>query len=184
MNSAFNFSQTLRLIPRPWPEEYAPASEKYIRLVPENPSVLEQLQHNAAFICNLYLSLPASKLPYQYGEGKWTLKQVLVHLADDERIYAYRALCFARNDPNRLWGFDQDMYIEQAQADQRDLHNILEEYVAVRQATIALYNGFPEEALTRIGHTTEYHASVRALLYHIAGHEINHLRIIQEKYLD
>jgi uncharacterized damage-inducible protein DinB len=184
MTSTFNFSQATRLIPKPGPAEYTQASEKYIRLVQENPSVLEQLQNNAAFICNLYLSLPASKLLYRYGQGKWTLKEVLVHLTDDERIYTYRALCFARNDPNRLSGFDQELYIKQAQADQRDLQNILEEYAAVRQATLTLYNGFPEEALPRIGNTTEYHASVRALLYHIAGHEINHLRIIKEKYLD
>jgi uncharacterized damage-inducible protein DinB len=179
------FSETaaIRIIYRPEATEYSPASEKYIRLVPNDPPILELLKANAEKLIARMISVPASKLLFRYAEGKWTLKEVLVHLTDDERIYAYRALCFARNEQQHLWGFDQDAYNDYAKANERDLQNILQEYAAVRQATIAMYAGFPEEALTRVGSTTEFKASVRALLYHVAGHEINHLRIIEEKYL-
>jgi uncharacterized damage-inducible protein DinB len=183
MSSSISTNHGLRAIARPAAEEYNPASEKYICLVPEDRPVMNQLKENARLISKLFLSVSPSKLQFRYEEGKWTLLEVLVHLTDCERIYAYRALCFARNESKKLWGFDQDSYTHYAKASERDLYNILEEYSAVRLATIALYNGLPEEALTRMGSTSEFKASVRSLIYHIAGHEINHLRIIREKYL-
>ena len=172
-----------RPIDRPGEEEYSPSSSQYIALVPDDLPVLQQLKENAETIIQLFHSLPAEKLEYRYADGKWSLKEVLVHLADDERIYAYRALRFARNDQHQLWGFDQDAYTRYAEAGARPLSGILDEYEAVRCSTLALYQGFPTPALTRIGRTDEFKCSVRALLYHITGHELNHLRIIREKYL-
>jgi uncharacterized damage-inducible protein DinB len=172
-----------RPIDRPAEDEYSPSSSQYIALVPEDRPVLQQLKENAETIIKLFHSLPAEKLEYRYAAGKWSLKEVLVHLADDERIYAYRALRFARNDPHQLPGFDQDAFTRYAEAGERPLASILDEYEAVRYATLALYQGFPAAALTRIGRTSEFKCSVRGLLYHITGHELNHLRIIREKYL-
>jgi Protein of unknown function (DUF664) len=96
----------------------------------------------------------------------------------------YRALCFARNERTELPGFDQDDYIAFSNANDRSLDNILQEYEAVRHATIALYDGMDEQSLLRQGTANNNKASVRALGYHIAGNELHHLNIIKEKYLD
>lgn len=183
MIDLFSNLGTLRQIERPEKSEYGPASEKYIQLVPSDRLVLELLKANAQTITKLFLSLDPETLLYRYAEGKWSLKEVLVHLVDDERIYAYRALRFARNDARRLGGFDQDAYISESEANARPLPEILKEYHAVRLSTLLMYNGFPDKALKRSGSTDEFTASVCALLFHIAGHEINHLKIIQQKYL-
>ena len=102
---------------------------------------------------------------------------------DDERIYAYRALRFARNDQTELPGFEQDDYTKFSRANERSIASILEEYEAVRNATITLFDGFPEEAFLRTGIANKNAVSVRALANHIAGHELHHLNIIKEKYL-
>jgi hypothetical protein len=110
---------------------------------------------------------------------------VLVHIIDDERIFAYRALCYARGEQMGLPGFDQDVYASLSQADERSLDSIFEEYEAVRKSTIALFNGLPEDSLTRIGKGSGSFAgaSVRALVYHLAGHELHHINLIKELYL-
>ena len=124
-------------------------------------------------------------LYHRYAEGKWSIKEVLVHIVDDERIFAYRALRFARGEQQNLIGFDQDAYAALSNADERDLDNIFEEYDAVRRSTIALFNGLPGESLTRMGKRTGTfnNATVRALAYHIAGHEQHHLNLIKDLYL-
>jgi uncharacterized damage-inducible protein DinB len=129
--------------------------------------------------------LPEEKLFYRYEPGKWSIKEILVHITDDERIYAYRALRFARNEKLKLPGFDQDAYTLYSEADKRDLGNIFDEYEAVRNATITLFNGLPENSLDRMGYgtATAADATARALLYHIAGHELHHINIIKERYL-
>jgi hypothetical protein len=183
MNILTGINRPFRQIDRPGAAEYSPSSSQYIALVLNDRPVLEQLKDNGITIGKLFLSLPPEKLQHRYADGKWTLKEVLVHLTDDERIYAYRALRFARNDRRQLPGFDQDVFASNAGAGERELSSILDEYEAVRYSTLAMYQGFPAEALTRIGSTDEFICSVRALLYHITGHELNHLRIIREKYL-
>jgi uncharacterized damage-inducible protein DinB len=122
-------------------------------------------------------------LLHRYAAAKWTIKEVLVHVVDDERIYAYRALRFARGDRTQLPGFEQDDYTPLSGANQRPLDDILAEYAAVREATIALFRGLPEEALLRSGVADGKRASVRALGYHIAGHEAHHVSILRERYL-
>jgi uncharacterized damage-inducible protein DinB len=111
-------------------------------------------------------------------------KRILVHIVDDERIFSYRALRFARNEKENLIGLDQDAYTQFAEADKRNLDSIFEEYEAVRNSTIALFNNLPENSLDRMGHGTGSFnsATVRALLYHIAGHELHHINIIKERY--
>jgi uncharacterized damage-inducible protein DinB len=127
--------------------------------------------------------LPAEKLTFRYAEGKWTIKEILVHLIDDERIYAYRALRFARQDQTELPGFEQDDYALHSGANERDIHDILKEFATVRAATISLFEGFDREALLRTGIADGKIMSVRAAAYHIAGHEMRHLNIIKERYL-
>jgi len=175
----------VRNIPKPKPGEYPEYAEIYMSLIPDDGRILEHLKNNFQMVKRLIYSLPPEKLLYRYAEDKWSIKEILVHIVDDERIYAYRALRFARNEQQNLIGFDQDEYAKYSQADARDLDNIFEEYETVRNSTIALFNGLPEESLTRMGHgtATANDATVRALAYHIAGHELRHLNIIKERYL-
>ena len=132
---------------------------------------------------DLVLSLPSEKLSYRYEKGKWTIKEILVHIIDDERIYAYRAMCFARNEKTELPGFEQDDYVRYSGANERAITNILDEYEAVRYSTIALLNGLPDEAFLRSGIANNNRSTVRALANHIAGHELHHVNIIKERYL-
>jgi len=118
-----------------------------------------------------------------YAPGKWTLKEVVGHLADDERIFAYRALCIARADSRPLPGFDEKGYVLAAGFERRTLEDLLREYRTVRRASIALFSGLTREAWLRRGNVNDYDASVRGLAFHIAGHELHHLRLLKEKYL-
>jgi len=175
----------MRIIPKPRPGEYPEYAGMYIGLLPDDGRILEHLKNNFIAVKELIGTLPQEKLLYRYAEGKWSIKEILVHIVDDERIYAYRALRFARNEKESLIGFDQDSYAKYSEADSRDLDSIFEEYEAVRNSTIALFNGLPEDSLTRMGHGsgTAGSATVRAMAYHIAGHELHHLNIIKERYL-
>jgi uncharacterized damage-inducible protein DinB len=118
-----------------------------------------------------------------YAPGKWTLKEVLGHLIDDERIFAYRALCVARNEPRELAGFDEKSYVEAAGFEQRTFDDLLAEYRTVRASTIALLSSMTGEQWLRRGTVNGYEASVRGLAFHIAAHELHHLRIVRERYL-
>lgn len=175
----------MRLIPKPKEGEFPPYATMYMKLLPDDGLILKHLKDNFKATKEFIDSLPPDRLYHRYAPGKWSIKEVLVHIIDDERIFSYRALRFARNEKLNLIGFDQDAYAYYSEADQRGLDNIFEEYEAVRTATIALFNGLPEESLTRMGHGTgtANDATVRALAYHIAGHELHHINIIKEKYL-
>jgi uncharacterized damage-inducible protein DinB len=175
----------MRLISKPRKGDYPEYAEMYMKLLPDDGLILKHLKYNFLMVKDLIYSLPGEKLLHRYQKGKWSIKEILVHIIDDERIFAYRALRFARNEKSGLIGFDQDAYAVYSEADKRDLDNIFEEYEAVRDATIALFNGLPEASLDRMGHGTgtANDATVRALAYHIAGHELHHVNIIKEKYL-
>jgi len=173
----------MRKIKKPEEGEYAPYAIMYIRLLPADGRVLTHLRSNFKATKKLILSLPKKKFLYRYESYKWTIKEILVHIIDDERIYAYRALRFARNDKTELPGFEQDDFTRYAGANERKLESIFEEYEAVRNATVSMFNGLPEEALTRSGVANGNLMSVRAAAYHIAGHELHHINIIKDRYL-
>ncbi len=118
-----------------------------------------------------------------YAPGKWTLKQIVGHQIDDERIFAYRGLCVARGDQRELPGFDENLYMKGAEFERRSLAGLLREYQAVREATVALFAEVPADVWLRRGVVNGYSASVRGLAFHIAGHELHHTRILREKYL-
>lgn len=175
----------MKLIGKPKKGDYPEYAEMYMKLIPDDDNILEQLWNNFIIVKQLLTGLPETKLLFRYAKNKWSIKEILVHIIDDERIYAYRALRFARNEKMPLPGFDQDAYVTYSDANNRSLENIFEEYEAVRKATIALFNGLPESSLDRMGKgtATASDATPRALLYHIAGHELHHMSIIKEKYL-
>lgn len=174
--------QVLRDIPKPLAGEYPAYARMYIDLVPGDGRVLDHLRERADATAALMRGLSDESLLSRYAPEKWTVKEVLVHIIDDERIYAYRALRFARNDETPLPGFDQDAFASCSAANARSLDSILAEYVAVRHATIALFNGMDDVALTRSGTADGRHATVRALAYHIAGHELHHLELLRTRY--
>ncbi|MEM9001099.1 MAG: DinB family protein [Bacteroidota bacterium] len=128
-------------------------------------------------------SIDDNKLAYAYKEGKWTLAEVLVHLLDAERIFQYRALRFARNDQTELPGFDQDSYVPESLAHKKSKNEIAEEYAAVRNASVSLFNALDDVQLSQSGIASGVRMSVRALGFVICGHQKHHLNIVRERYL-
>jgi uncharacterized damage-inducible protein DinB len=173
----------LRKIEKAQPGEYAAYASIYVDLTPDDGPILTFLERNAEILTNLYRSLPEERLLYRYAPGKWTMKEILNHLIDDERIYAYRALRFARNDRAELPGFDQDLYAGESNANARDIDEMLDEYAYTRRSSLALFNSFSDEMLLRRGIADGNSVTVRGLIYHTAGHEQRHLNIIRERYL-
>lgn len=173
----------MRRIEKPGEDEYPPYAASYIGLLPDDGLILKHLKENLKATSAFILSLPEERLGFRYAEGKWTIKEILLHVSDDERIYAYRALRFARHDLTELPGFKQDAFALHSNANSRDVKDILKEFATVRAATISLFKGLDDEALMRRGVADGKSATVRALLYHMAGHELRHLDIIKERYL-
>jgi len=175
----------MKLIPKAKRGDYPEYAEMYMKWMPDDGLLLKHLKDNFEQNKQFIYSLPEPLLLYRYEPGKWTIKEILVHIVDDERIYAYRALCFARDEKAGLPGFDQDAYAACSRGNERSLDGIFEEYEAVRNATITLFKHLPQEALDRMGHGSGSFAgaTVRALGYHIAGHEQHHMNFIKERYL-
>lgn len=171
------------MIEKPGEGEYAPYAIMYIGLLPDDGLVLRHMEENLKATREFILSLPGDKLTYRYAEGKWTVKEMLVHMSDNERIYAYRALRFARGDKTELPGYEQDDYAARSGANARDIEGILDEFAATRRATISMFGGLDREALLRAGVADGKVMSVRAAAYHIAGHELRHVNVIRERYL-
>lgn len=172
----------LRTIPKPEVGEFVPYTMMYIGLLPDDGRVLDHLQRNIEITAAYMRSFAVDKLTYRFAAGEWTIKEILVHIIDDERIYCYRALRYARNDNTELPGFEQDEYVPYSRANERDLDEILEEYESVRRATITLFNSMDDAALIRSGVGSGNVMSVRAAAYHIAGHELHHINSIKQNY--
>ncbi|MBA4743895.1 MAG: DinB family protein [Muricauda sp.] len=162
--------------------EYNPFYQTYIMAL-GNVDLMEELRKGKDDFLTLLQQTPEEKLNYAYAEDKWSLAEVLVHVIDTERIFQYRALCIARNDKTPLPGFDQDTYVPYSNADKRSKKNLMEEYKAVRDSTIFLFNSFDEETIKRVGVASGSKMSVRALGFIISGHQAHHIRIIRERYL-
>ena len=173
----------MRRIEKPKRGEYPPYADIYIGLLPDDGLVLRHMRENARATRDLILPLSEERLGRRYAEGQWTVREVLAHLIDDERIYAYRALRFARGDATELPGFEQDAYAAHSGANRRTAASLLREFAAVRRATVALFDSLDDEALARSGVADGNRSTVRALAYHIAGHELRHVNIIKERYL-
>lgn len=168
---------------RPEASEYADYATDDIAAVPGDDAV-EALRELARETPGVFESLAdAADQGLTYAPGKWTLKEILGHLIDDERVFAYRCLCVARGDGGEIPGFDEIVYVAHAGFDERSLSSLLEEYAVVRSATLAMFVNLPAEAWQRRGVVNGYGATVRGLAFHMAGHELHHLRVIQERYL-
>lgn len=169
-------------IVRPAPDEYAQYYHRYVGLVPDGDIVetlASQVKETAAFL----RALPEERGGHRYAEGKWSIREVIGHLADGERIFSYRAMRFARADATPLPGFDENAYVPESGADARTLDSLVAEYEAIRAATVSLFGGIPSEAWHRSGTANGVPMSVRALAWITAGHERHHREILRTRYL-
>ncbi len=162
-----------------YPEYY----QRYIDNVQDN-NVLDALNSTLTEGLAIIKSIPADKANHAYADGKWTVKELLIHIIDTERIFAYRAMRFSRGDSQALAGFEQDDYILHANAANRSLESIVSEYEHLRLSNIALFGSYDAAQLDRIGKGNKFDVSVRAILYVMCGHQIHHLNVLKERYLN
>jgi hypothetical protein len=168
------------LISRPEAGEYAPYYDKYVALVPDG-DILAALEMQSPETVALLTSHKADG-DFRYAPGKWSVKESLGHVIDAERVFSYRALRISRNDKTPLPGFEQDDYVKYGPFSQCSLAALLEEFTSVRQATLSLFRALDEAAWMRRGVASDKEVTVRALAYMIAGHELHHRQIFQQKY--
>lgn len=167
---------------RPLAGEFAPYAAEDIAHVSGDDALIALARQAERLLDLLSTVDDAAVTGVTYTPGKWTLKDVIAHLADDERIFAYRLLCLARGDSRVLEGFDEKQYAVAAAGEQRSWTTLLEDYAAVRHATLTLLEALPARAWLHRGIVNGYEASVRGLAFHIAGHELRHLRAIESLY--
>ena len=165
----------------PQPDEFSPYYATYINTVSEN--VLGELEHQATSFPKFLKLISDEKAYYAYAEGKWTVKEVVGHMIDTERIMAYRALRIARNDQTPLASFEENDYVANAAFNDRSLESLSEEFVAVRISNVYLFKHLSAEEFSRMGTASDKAVSVRALLYIIVGHVNHHWKVIEERYL-
>jgi hypothetical protein len=169
------------VIARPEPGEYDAFYRGYVERVPDRP-LLEHLARQGEATRAQLAAVSPEKARYRYAPGKWSVCEIVGHLGDAERVFAYRALRIARGDTTPLAGFDEKAWMTVADFDRRGLPDVLAELVAVRQATLALLRGLDEEACLRKGVANDATVSVRAIAHIIAGHELHHLAVLRERY--
>lgn len=163
-------------------DEYASFYAPYINAI-DNVDLIEELEISVHRLIRFVQDIPMDKFDYAYAEGKWTIKDILQHLIDAERIFCYRALRFARRDRTPLASFDENEYAVIANGSQRSIQDLLTELAVVRQATLSLFKTFSDEILMQKGIASNNEMSVRALGFVIIGHQNHHQRVFKERYL-
>ncbi len=166
---------------RPQPDEFGEFYEDYINLVDEL-NVIQSLIQQGQRVYTFIRQLSADKAKHRYADDKWSVKEIIGHLVDTERIMAYRALCISRGEQTALPGYDHEAYVEQGNFDQRSLQNLSVEYDALRNANISMFSSFTKDQMLRKGTANGVTISVRALAFIIAGHEKHHLTVLKDKY--
>ena len=161
--------------------EYAPYYNNYVSLV--DGDVISTLEQQTSELQNLIGGLPEDKGTFSYADGKWTIKELLSHLIDGERIFSYRVLRISRGDDTPIEGFEQDRYIETSNANDRPFAELLDEFGLVRKANLLLIGNLSDDASRRTGTASDNPVSVRALVYVMAGHVRHHLNILNQRYL-
>lgn len=169
-------------IDRPAADEYAPFQQNYVNGVPDG-DIVDVYAHQGRALSELLGGLSEAQAALRYAPGKWSVKEVVGHITDSERIFTYRALRISRGDATPLAGFDQDAYVAAAQADRRSLADLVAEFHAVRAATVALFGAMSAQDSRRAGSANAVPVTARALAYIAAGHELHHVRILRDRYL-
>jgi uncharacterized damage-inducible protein DinB len=166
---------------RPTESDYSTAHAAYVALVPED-DILSAMEQQSSAMQKVLASLDETKAAHRYGEGKWSVREVIGHIADAERIIGYRALAIARGDEQPLPGFDEQSYVANANFDDWKLGDLAEQYALVRRANIVFFKNLRPEAWERRGTANQAPVSVRGLAYVIVGHERHHLQVLRERY--
>lgn len=167
---------------RPENNEFAPYYDGYVSLI-EETDIISVLGRQLDEMRELERTIPEDRGNYAYAMGKWSVKELLVHLNDAERIFGYRAYRFAHNDPETLPGFDQDIYVANGRANERTLKNIFDEFELLRRANLMFFQRLTSDEWLRTGIASNAEVSVRAIAFITAGHVRHHLKILQERYL-
>ena len=162
--------------------EYPKYYDKYFPLLFDS-GLIDNLNLSQKMLLEICGNLSDEKWNYKYAEGKWSVKNVVNHITDCERIFQYRAVCIARGEKNMLPGFEENDYAAASNADKRSGESLLNESNAVRQSSILLYGSFDEEQLMKIGNANNWAVSVRAIGWMLSAHQIHHLNVIKERYL-
>ena len=162
--------------------EYSRFNATYIESL-DNVNLIEELEICLHDFIRFVHDIPMDKFDYRYAEGKWTIKDIIQHIIDAERIFSYRALRISRNDKTPLPGFEENDYVNNTDANSRTIQSLLTEMAAVRQSTLLLFKSFTEEQLQLMGTASEHQISVRAIGFVIIGHQKHHQRIFKERYL-
>ncbi len=168
-------------LPRPADDEYAPFYGTYVSKVPEG-DVARYLETQLRETRSLLATIPEGRGNHRYAEGKWSVKEVIGHMCDAERIFAYRVLRFARADQTPLSSFDENTYAVAGQFDKRTMASLVDEFAQVRDATLALVRTLDADSGARRGVASNKEVSVRALVYIIAGHVTHHVGVLRERY--
>jgi uncharacterized damage-inducible protein DinB len=167
---------------RPETNEYASYYSTYVGLVPKG-NILQILKEQVNETMGLVKDISEAQALFRYGPGKWSIKEVIGHMSDTERVMAYRLLCFARGDVKGLPGFNENEYVLNASFDNQSISDLLDNLLLVRKATLQLIKSLDSEAWLKRGNANNVEVTVRALAYIIAGHEIHHRNIINQKYI-
>jgi hypothetical protein len=167
---------------RPSAKEAPEYYNHYIDLV-KNDDVIKELKDQVLKIQAIISEIPEDKENYAYADGKWTIKQVIGHIIDTERVFGYRAMCFARKDKTALPGFDENAFVKNSNFHKRTLYELGHEFAIVREANLTMFKTFEEDELSQVGNANGKDVSVRAVIFMVAGHAIHHLNVLKTKYL-
>ena len=169
------------MIQRPEPSEHFEYYRRYIDLVPDG-DILSRLAEECRRTLDLLGGVAADREQYAYAPGKWSVREVIGHLVDTERLFAYRALSFARRDPTHLPSMEENDWADASNASLRSLADLADEFETVRRSSIFLFAGFDDETSVLRGTASGYEFSVRSIAYIIAGHEMHHRGVLQQRY--
>ncbi len=171
-----------KLVGPPAADEYFSYYGGYVSLVGSG-NLLQTLYLRLNEAKSFYSSIESAKSLFRYADNKWSVREVLGHIIDTERIMSYRALSFARGDANALPGMDQDEFMKHSNFDERDWNGMIDEFISLRRANILMFENLPDDAWDRRGVASDHEITVRALGYIVAGHEIHHSRVVADRYL-
>ena len=171
------------MITKPTDAEYPDFYSGYIALVPDG-DVIKFLKKQKRMFIGLIDSIPEEQLLYRYEEGKWTIKQIVGHVIDTERIMAYRALVFSRGERQPIPGFNENEYVERASFNQKNIQDLIKEFAKLRESNLALIQNLNVDMMERKGNANDFFFSVRAIVYIIAGHVEHHINVIKSRYLN
>jgi len=168
---------------KPGKKEYPAYYQTYIDALDDQGNVLSQMETSLRFFEKELSELALDKQEFSYAEGKWTIKEIIQHLIDTERVFVYRALRYSRKDKSTLLSYDENVFVANYEINKRNYDNLVNEFMLLRRSTILMFQNFDEEYLDREGKVGEDIFSVRALGYICSGHVLHHLKVIRERYL-